>query len=115
MNPKFNVFGCTLIVLAEHKPVVSVATYDNSKGVALVTASQRRNPPSCVDSKIHHNNLLNNIIPKIQVYLSGEGAAGFRPGWSGRTQQLNGNRSWLQARQTLPPPPRPTTRGVPTR
>ena len=76
MNPNFNVFGCTLIVLAEHKPVVSVATYDNSKGVGLVTASQRRNPPSCLDSKIHHNNLLNNIIPKIQVGLCGFGGGG---------------------------------------
>lgn len=71
MNPKFNVFGCTLIVLAEFKPVVSVATYDNQKGVSLITASQRRNPPMCVDSKIHHNNLINNIIPKLQANLAG--------------------------------------------
>lgn len=71
MNPNFNIYGCTLIVLAEWKPVVSVATYDNSKGITLVTASQRRNPPSCLDSKIHHNNLLNNIIPKIQANLAG--------------------------------------------
>lgn len=71
MNPKFNVFGCTLIVLAEFKPVVSVATYDNQKGVALITAAGRRNPPMCVDSKIHHNNLINNIIPKMQANLAG--------------------------------------------
>jgi branched-subunit amino acid aminotransferase/4-amino-4-deoxychorismate lyase len=71
MNPAFNVFGCTLVVLAEWKPVESVATYDNCRGVALVTASQRRNPPSCLDSKIHHNNLLNNILPKIQANLAG--------------------------------------------
>jgi len=71
MNPAFNVFGCTLIVLAEWKPVQSVATYDNAKGVSLITASQRRNPPSCLDSKIHHNNLLNNILPKIQANLAG--------------------------------------------
>eukprot|EP00750_Incisomonas_marina_P019570 INCI3580.5.p1 GENE.INCI3580.5~~INCI3580.5.p1 ORF type:complete len:608 (-),score=109.08 INCI3580.5:213-2036(-) len=71
MNPKFNVFGCTLIVLAEFKPVVSVATYDNQKGVSLITAAGRRNPPMCVDSKIHHNNLINNIIPKMQANLAG--------------------------------------------
>ena len=65
MNPNFNVYGCTLIVLAEWKPVISVATYDNAEGVSLVTASQRRNPPSCLDSKIHHNNLLNNVILKM--------------------------------------------------
>ena len=75
MNPKFNAFGCTLIVLAEFKPVVSVATYDNSKGVSLITAAGRRNPPMCVDSKIHHNNLINNILPKIQANIAG--ACGF--------------------------------------
>jgi branched-subunit amino acid aminotransferase/4-amino-4-deoxychorismate lyase len=62
---------CTLIVLAEWKPVESVATYDNAKGVSLITAAQRRHPPSCLDSKIHHNNLLNNILPKIQANLAG--------------------------------------------
>lgn len=71
MNPQFNVYGCTLIVLAEWKPVVGVATYDNAKGIALITAANRRNPPSCVDSKIHHNNLINNILPKIQANLAG--------------------------------------------
>lgn len=38
------------------------ATYDNDLGVALVTATNRRNPPQCLDSAIHHNNLLNNIL-----------------------------------------------------
>ncbi|KAG8465993.1 hypothetical protein KFE25_005563 [Diacronema lutheri] len=71
MNPLFNAYGCTLIVLAEWKPVVGVATYDNAAGVSLVTAANRRNPPSCIDSKIHHNNLINNILPKIQANLAG--------------------------------------------
>eukprot|EP00042_Codosiga_hollandica_P031927 m.197419 g.197419 ORF g.197419 m.197419 type:complete len:239 (-) comp53761_c0_seq25:1510-2226(-) len=71
MNPKFNVFGCQLIVLAEWKPVVGPATYDNSKGISLITAAGRRNPPQCVDSKIHHNNLINNILPKIQANNAG--------------------------------------------
>jgi len=76
MNPIFNVYGTTLIILAEWKPtevrsfesytleqrdmtqlihLVScqgVTTYDNTKGVTLITASQRRNLPSTVDSKI---------------------------------------------------------------
>lgn len=38
------------------------ATYDNNLGVELVTACNRRNPPQCLDSAIHHNNLLNNIL-----------------------------------------------------
>mmetsp|Transcript_19557 Transcript_19557/g.49736 ORF Transcript_19557/g.49736 Transcript_19557/m.49736 type:complete len:186 (-) Transcript_19557:428-985(-) len=71
MNPIFNVHGCTLIVLAEWKPVVSAATYDNAAGISLITAANRRNPPACVDSKIHHNNLINNILPKIQANHAG--------------------------------------------
>ena len=71
MNPKFNVYGTTLIVLAEWKPTEGATTYDNAKGVTLITASQRRNPPQCVDSKIHHNNLLNNILPKMQANYAG--------------------------------------------
>ena len=70
MNPKFNVYGTTLIILPEWKPTQGATTYDNTKGIALITASQRRNPPHCVDSKIHHNNMINNILPKIQANLA---------------------------------------------
>lgn len=62
MSPAFNRYGCTLIVLAEWKPQV----YDNEKGITLVTATTRRNSPNNLDSKIHHNNLLNNILAKIE-------------------------------------------------
>ncbi|XP_050384078.1 branched-chain-amino-acid aminotransferase-like protein 1 [Argentina anserina] len=62
MSPAFNLYGCTLIVLAEWKPPV----YDNTKGITLVTATTRRNSPNNLDSKIHHNNLLNNILAKIE-------------------------------------------------
>jgi len=71
MNPKFNVYGTTLIVLAEFKPTEGATTYDNSKGISLITSSTRRNSPSTCDSKIHHNNMINNILPKIQANLSG--------------------------------------------
>lgn len=40
-------------------------------GIRLITAANRRNPPQCVDSKIHHNNLINNILPKIQANYAG--------------------------------------------
>eukprot|EP01039_Chlorochromonas_danica_P013228 gene13228-15274_t len=60
MNPAFNVFGCTLIVLPEFKTVGDMTTYDNKRGIRLVTACNRRNPAQCVDSKIHHCNLINN-------------------------------------------------------
>ncbi|MBA0727899.1 hypothetical protein Golax_000847, partial [Gossypium laxum] len=48
-------------VLPEWKPPV----YDNESGIKLVTATTRRNSPNNLDSKIHHNNLLNNILAKV--------------------------------------------------
>ncbi|ERN12401.1 hypothetical protein AMTR_s00025p00125190 [Amborella trichopoda] len=71
MSPEFNRYGCTLIVLAEWKPPV----YDNSEGITLVTATTRRNSPNNLDSKIHHNNLLNNILAKIEGNLAKAGDA----------------------------------------
>lgn len=71
MNPNFNVYGTTLIILPEWKPTEGATTYDNASGISLITASQRRNPPHTVDSKIHHNNMINNILPKIQANLAG--------------------------------------------
>lgn len=65
MDPRLNQNGCTLIVLAEHKPPV----YNNATGVKLVTSSIRRNSPMHLDSKIHHNNLINNILAKIEANL----------------------------------------------
>ncbi|WCJ43194.1 D-aminoacid aminotransferase-like PLP-dependent enzymes superfamily protein [Euphorbia peplus] len=62
MSPEFNLYGCTLIVLPEWKPPV----YDNTHGIMLVTAATRRNSPNSLDSKIHHNNLLNNILAKVE-------------------------------------------------
>lgn len=66
MDPRLNQFGLTLIVLAEWKPPI----YDKT-GIRLVTSSTRRNSPSCVDSKIHHNNLINNILAKIEANVAG--------------------------------------------
>mmetsp|Transcript_32141 Transcript_32141/g.67563 ORF Transcript_32141/g.67563 Transcript_32141/m.67563 type:complete len:304 (+) Transcript_32141:1372-2283(+) len=72
MNPLFNVYGTTLIILAEWKPTEGATTYDNTKGVSLVTAGTcRRSPPSTLDNKIHHNNMIQNILPKIEANLAG--------------------------------------------
>ena len=65
MNPRFNQSGCTLIVLAEWKPPVYSDT-----GIRVITASTRRNTPQCLDSKIHHNNLLNNILAAIEANVA---------------------------------------------
>ncbi|MBT1703192.1 aminotransferase class IV [Chryseosolibacter indicus] len=71
MDPRLNTKGCCLIVLAEWKPLV----YNNEVGIRVITSSQRRNGPQFLDSKIHHNNLLNNIIAKIQANIAGVDAA----------------------------------------
>jgi branched-chain amino acid aminotransferase len=71
MDPRLNTKGSCLIVLAEWKPLV----YDNDAGIRVITSSQRRNNPQFLDSKIHHNNLLNNILAKIQSNISGMDAA----------------------------------------
>jgi branched-chain amino acid aminotransferase len=71
MDPRLNQKGSCLIVLAEWKPLV----YDNSKGIRVITSTQRRNGPQYLDSKIHHSNLLNNILAKIQANVAGVDAA----------------------------------------
>jgi len=67
MDPRLNQFGCCLIVLAEWKPPV----YDNETGIKLVTSQIRRNSPQTLDSHIHHNNLLNNILAKMEANYAG--------------------------------------------
>ncbi len=66
MNPRLNQSGPTLIVLAEHKPPV----YDKG-GLTLVTSSVRRFPPDCLDPKIHHCNLIQSILAKIEANIAG--------------------------------------------
>lgn len=71
MDPRLNQKGSCLIVLAEWKPLV----YDNDQGIRVITSSQRRNGPQFLDSKIHHSNLLNNILAKVQANVAGVDAA----------------------------------------
>ena len=66
MDPRLNQAGPTLIILAEHKAPV----YDKS-GLSLVTSSIRRFPPDCLDPKIHHNNLVQSILAKIEANVAG--------------------------------------------
>ncbi|MDA0678851.1 MAG: aminotransferase class IV [Proteobacteria bacterium] len=70
MNPKLNQSGCSLIVLAEWKPPVYSDT-----GIRVVSSVIRRNTPQCLDSKIHHNNLLNNILAAIDANVAGVDSA----------------------------------------
>ena len=66
MDPRLNQSGPTLIVLAEHK----AAVYSKS-GLKLITATVRRPPPEILDAKIHHANLLNSILAKIEANDAG--------------------------------------------
>ena len=66
MDPRVNTAGPTLIVLAEHKAPV----YD-AKGITLITSTMRRFPPDCLDPKIHHCNLIQSIMAKIQANAAG--------------------------------------------
>ena len=66
MDPRLNVSGPLLIVLAEFKdPVYDLA------GIRLITSSVRRPAPDCLDPKIHHNNLLPSILAKIEANVAG--------------------------------------------
>lgn len=66
MDPRLNRSGPTLIVLAEHKPPVYAKT-----GLALVTSNIRRPSPEILDPRIHHANLLNSILAKIEANSAG--------------------------------------------
>lgn len=66
MDPRLNQAGPTLIVLAEFKSPV----YDKT-GIRLITSAMRRSDPDVLDPNIHHNNLLNSILAKIQANAAG--------------------------------------------
>jgi len=70
MDPRLNQAGPTLIVLAEHKRPV----YDDAQGgqgLSLVTSGVRRFPPDCMDPNIHHNNLIQSIMAKVEANVAG--------------------------------------------
>src|SRR5438067_9835277 len=66
MDPRLNQSGPTLIVLAEFKAPVYAKT-----GLTLITSRFRRPPPDILDPRIHHANLLNSILAKIEANSAG--------------------------------------------
>jgi branched-chain amino acid aminotransferase len=66
MDPRLNQAGPTLIVVAEHKAPVYAKT-----GLSLITSKIRRPPPDVLDARIHHANLLNSILAKIEANNAG--------------------------------------------
>jgi branched-chain amino acid aminotransferase len=70
MDPRLNQSGSTLIVLAEFKAPV----YDKT-GLSFITSSIRRFPPDCLDPNIHHSNLIQSILAKIEANNAGADSA----------------------------------------
>src|SRR3984893_1678297 len=66
MDPRLNQSGPTFIVLVEHKPPVY-----SKAGLQLITASLRAPPTDVLDARIHHANLLNSILAKIEANNAG--------------------------------------------
>ena len=66
MDPRLNQSGATLIILAEYKAPVY-----GKIGLTLITSKTRRPPPEVLDAKIHHANLLNSILAKIEANNAG--------------------------------------------
>lgn len=62
LDPRVNIPGCSLFILAEFKPPV----YDRS-GIYLVTVSQRRPFADVLDQTIHSCNQLTSILAKMQA------------------------------------------------
>jgi branched-chain amino acid aminotransferase len=96
MDPRLNQNGCTLIVLAEWK----LPVYDNDNGITVATSSIQRNSPRHLDSKIHHSNLINNILAKIQANEAGVDAALMLDAY-GFVAELNGTNIFMVRKGVL--------------
>ena len=90
MDPRLNQSGPCLIILPEYK----VPVYDNDHGIRVITSAIRRNSPNNLDSKIHHNNLINNILAKIQSNVAGADAALMLDNY-GFAAELNGTNIFI--------------------
>ena len=66
LDPRINTEGCSLFVLAEHKPPV----YDKT-GIRLITAMHRRPPRYVLDQRIHSSNQLTSILAKLEANAAG--------------------------------------------
>ncbi|PYK56012.1 MAG: aminotransferase IV [Verrucomicrobia bacterium] len=66
MDPRLNQSAPTLIVVAEHKAPVYT-----KMGLTLITSKIRRPPREVLDARIHHANLLNSILAKIEANNAG--------------------------------------------
>ena len=66
LDPRINTKGCSLIILAEHKPPVY-----NQEGIQLITVRQRRPFADVLDQTIHSCNQLTSILAKLEANEAG--------------------------------------------
>jgi branched-chain amino acid aminotransferase len=66
LDPRINRQGCSLFILAEHKPPV----YDKA-GITLITASVRRPFADVLNQHIHSCNQLTSILAKLEASAAG--------------------------------------------
>ena len=62
LDPRINTKGCSLFILAEHKPPVY-----GSAGLHLATAQHRRPFADVLDQRIHSSNQLTSILAKLSL------------------------------------------------
>jgi branched-chain amino acid aminotransferase len=67
LDPRINTAGCSFFILAEHKPPV----FDNTAGIRLVVARQRRPFADVLDQHIHSCNQLTSILAKMEATAAG--------------------------------------------
>ena len=67
LDPRINTNGCSFFILAEHKPPV----FDNTRGIRLIIAKQRRPFASVLDQNIHSCNQLTSILAKLEANAAG--------------------------------------------
>lgn len=66
LDPRINQQGCSLFIVAEHKPPV----YDKA-GITLTTCQHRRPPANVLDQRIHSCNQLTSILAKLEANAAG--------------------------------------------
>ena len=63
LDPRINQAGCSFFILAEWKPPV----FDNTRGIRLITARQRRPFADVLNQHIHSCNQLTSILAKLEA------------------------------------------------
>jgi len=67
LDPRISQVGCSFFILAEHKPPV----FDNTSGIRLIMARQRRPFADVLDQHIHSCNQLTSILAKLEANAAG--------------------------------------------